>query len=153
MQLKKISDKLILGFQRLRIVDTSEAGDQPLQKGKVSVICNGEIYNFRALKDKYGFQFESGSDCEIIIHLYEKFGSVENFIDQLDEVFAFILHDEGKGETYIGRDPIGVRPIFMGQDANGNYGFASEAKALVSVCLSHTIKPFPAGSFWSSSTE
>ena len=55
MQLKKVSEKLILGFQRLRIVDTSEAGDQPLQMGQVSVICNGEIYNFRKLKEKYNF--------------------------------------------------------------------------------------------------
>jgi asparagine synthase (glutamine-hydrolysing) len=114
MKLLKVSDQLILGFQRLRIMDTSAAGDQPLRRGKISVIANAEIYNYKEIKEKYGFEFESGSDCEIFLHLYEKFGSVDKFINELDGVFAFIIHDEAKGETIVGRDPIGVRPIFMG---------------------------------------
>ena len=80
----------------------------------MSVIANAEIYNYQALKDKYGFKFESNSDCEIFLHLYEKFGSVDKFINELDGVFAFILHDADKNETYVGRDPIGVRPVFIG---------------------------------------
>ena len=114
MQLKKVSPSLILGFQRLRICDVSEAGDQPLVMGNISVIANAEIYNFRDLKEKYGFEFKSDSDCEILLHLYAKFGSVEKFIDELDGVFAFILYDGNTGETFVGRDPIGVRPIFIG---------------------------------------
>ena len=86
------------------------------------------------------------------MHLYEKFGSVEKFIDQLDGVFAFILHDGNTGETFVGRDPIGVRPVFIGQDVNGNYGFASEAKALLGLCESNTIKPFPPGHLWNSTS-
>jgi len=117
------------------------------------VIANAEIYNYKELKAKYGFDFESHSDCEIFLHLYEKFGSVDKFINELDGVFAFILHDENTGETFVGRDPIGVRPIFLGQDDNGNYAFASEAKALVNVCKGDTIKPFLPGHYWSSSSE
>ena len=113
-----------------------------MKKGNVSVIANAEIYNFEALKEKYGFTFESASDCEIFLHLYEKFGSVDKFINELDGVFAFILHDADKGTTYVGRDPIGVRPIFHGEDSKGNYVFASEAKALVNLCDGNTIKPF-----------
>ena len=114
-KLERISSNAILGFNRLRIVDTSEAGDQPLKRGSVSVIANAEIYNYQALKDKYGFKFESGSDCEIFLHLYEKYnGDVKAFINELDGVFAFVIHDSETGETHVGRDPIGVRPIFMG---------------------------------------
>jgi asparagine synthase (glutamine-hydrolysing) len=153
MALQKVSDRLVLGFQRLRIVDTSVAGDQPLRKGAVSVIANAEIYNFEKIKAKYGFEFESSSDCEIFLHLYEKFGSPENFINELDGVFAFILHDADKGVTYAGRDPIGVRPVFWGEDVHGNMGFASEAKALLPVCKPDTIKPFLPGHFWSSETD
>lgn len=105
------------------------------------------------MKEKYGFKFESDSDCEIFLHLYEKFGSVDKFIDELDGVFAFIIHDEETGEVTVGRDPIGVRPIFIGQDVNGNYAFASEAKALLAICTGTSIKPFQPGSFWSSKTE
>ena len=98
----------------MRIVDASPAGDQPLRKGHISVIANAEIYNFEALKEKYGFTHETGSDCEIFLHLYEKFGHPENFINELDGVFAFVLHDAEKNLTFVGRDPIGVRPIFTG---------------------------------------
>jgi asparagine synthase (glutamine-hydrolysing) len=153
MQLQRISENLILGFQRLRICDTSAAGDQPLRRGKISVIANAEIYNYKALREKYGFNFESQSDCEIFLHLYEKFGSVDKFIDELDGVFAFVLHNGETGEVIVGRDPIGVRPIFIGQDTNGNYAFASEAKALLAVCTGDSIKPFLPGHFWSSKTE
>ena len=68
-------------------------------------------------------------------------------------MFAFILHDADKGETYVGRDPIGVRPIFYGQDSKGNFAFASEAKAIINICDGHTIKPFLPGHHWNSKTE
>ena len=152
MQLKQIGDNLVLGFQRLRINDCSSAGDQPLHKGKISVACNGEIYNFKDLKEKYDFKFESGCDCEVLLHMYEKFGDVGQWIDELDGVFAFAIHDGNTGEVFLGRDAIGVRPIFMGQDEHGNYGFASEAKALLNVVKPDTLKSFPPGSWWSSKT-
>jgi asparagine synthase (glutamine-hydrolysing) len=132
----------------LKINDLSEAGDQPLIRGNVSAICNGEIYNFAELKAKYGFQFESGSDCEILLHLYEKFGNVADFIDELDGVFAFIIHDTEKQLTYGARDPLGVRPMFMGLDYSNNLCTASEAKVLNGLARPDTIKPFPPGTLW-----
>jgi asparagine synthase (glutamine-hydrolysing) len=68
------------------------------------------------IKEKYGFEMSSGSDCEIILHLFEKYGNLNDFIDELDGVFAFALHDESTGITYLARDAIGVRPIFYGKD-------------------------------------
>lgn len=118
----------------------------------MSVIANAEIYNYKELKEKYGFKFESSSDCEIFLHLYEKFGSVDKFINELDGVFAFMIHNGETGEVIVGRDPIGVRPIFIGQDVNENYVFASEAKALLNICTGETIKPFLPGHYWSSNT-
>jgi asparagine synthase (glutamine-hydrolysing) len=148
--LKQISPHLILGFQRLCINDLSDAGNQPLQKGNISAICNGEIYNFAELKAKYNFDFESGSDCEILLHLYEKYGNVADFIDELDGVFAFIIHDADKNLTFIARDPIGVRPMFMGLDWNDNLCTASEAKVLNGIARPDTIKQFPPGNHWNS---
>jgi asparagine synthase (glutamine-hydrolysing) len=153
MQLDRVSEQMVLGFNRLRINDLSEGGDQPLKMGNVSVIANAEIYNYEAIKAKYGFTFKSSSDCEIFLHLYNKFGNVEDFINELDGVFAFILHDGDTGKTFVGRDPIGVRPIFIGQDNSGNFGFSSEAKALIGLCEGDTIRPFLPGHFWSSETE
>jgi len=105
------------------------------------------------LKKKYGFDFKSQCDVEIFLHLYEKFGHPKNFIDQLDGVFAFVLHDSKTGETFCGRDPIGVRPVFWGKDENNNHMFASESKALLHVCKNDTIKPFKPGYLWSSKTN
>jgi asparagine synthase (glutamine-hydrolysing) len=82
--------------------------------------------------------------------MYHKFGDVASFINELDGVFAFVLHDEEKGITFVGRDPIGVRPVFQGQDYSGNYLFASEAKTILGICDPTTIKPFPPGHMWDS---
>ena len=153
MQLDRVSEKLVVGFNRLRINDLSSAGDQPLKMGNVTVIANAEIYNYEALKDKYGFDFKTSTDCEIFLHMYKKFGHVKNFINELDGVFAFILHDGDTGETFVGRDPIGVRPIFMGEDTAGNMAFASEAKGLQAICREDTIKPFLPGHYWSSDND
>ena len=73
-----MSQQLILGFQRLRINDTSKDGDQPLKKGNISVIANAEIYNYEAIKAKYGFKFESSSDCEIFLIYLRSLGALIN---------------------------------------------------------------------------
>jgi asparagine synthase (glutamine-hydrolysing) len=153
MKLEEVSKGCIFGFQRLRINDVSEAGDQPIRRGKLSVICNGEIYNYHDLQAKYNFPLKSGSDCEIILHLYEKYGCVEDFIDELDGIFAFVLNDEQLGVTFLGRDAIGVRPIFWGTDKQGNTAFASEAKVLLDVIDPDTIVQFPPGHHWRSDTR
>lgn len=152
-KLERVSPFAIFGFNRLRIVDVSDSADQPMRRGDLTVIANAEIYNFEALREKYGFKFETNCDVEIILHLYEKYGSVDKFIDELDGVFAFVLHNGATGETTVARDPIGVRPVQMGQDANGNYAFASEVKTLLEICDPKTITPFKPGHLWNSKTE
>lgn len=71
--------------------------------GPVTMICNGEIYNFKKLQQEHGFEFKSGSDCEIIPHLFLKYG-IEKTIKLLDGYFAFIIHDTRDGKVYVGRD-------------------------------------------------
>ena len=103
------------GFHRLSINGMEAAADQPFHLKNCRLICNGEIYNFRKLIREFGFdnEYVSGSDCEIIIHLYRKIGMYET-LRRLDGVFGFVLHDYENGVTYVARDPVGVRSLFMG---------------------------------------
>ena len=122
-------DNFIMGFHRLCINDLNN-GDQPFIIDRVALICNGEIYNHHDLALKYNINMFTSSDCEIIIHLYQLIG-IENLIKELDGVFAFILYDESKDVLYIGRDRIGVRPLFYCIDEDYNVSIASEAKAIM----------------------
>jgi asparagine synthase (glutamine-hydrolysing) len=129
----------ILGFHRLAINGINEESNQPLVIDDVILICNGEIYNYKELYQSMGVQPTTGSDCEVIIHLYIKYG-IEQTLKMLDGVFAFVLHDN-RGSTnyvYVARDPYGVRPLYW-LKPNSNivssynlYGFTSELK-----CLEH----------------
>lgn len=127
--------KVFLGFHRLSINDLSEKGNQPLNlrnHSNLYLICNGEIYNFRVLEKKYGFKLNSGSDCEIIIHLYNM--KKEKCINELDGVFSFIIYDSENNEILVGHDPIGVRSLYMGTNDNDkSIGFSSEMKGLVNI--------------------
>ena len=134
-----------LGFHRLAIMGLNELGMQPFVRGDRAVVCNGEIYGFRAIREELkekGYSFQSDSDCEILLPLYEREG-VEMF-RELDAEFAMILFD---GEQLIAaRDPIGIRPLYYGYDADGAVIFASEAKNLVGLC--DRILPFPPGHYY-----
>lgn len=147
------SDNAILAHERLSIVDVN-AGAQPLynqQKTHVLAV-NGEIYNHQALRAEYGdrYQFQTGSDCEVILALYQEKGP--EFLDDLQGMFAFALYDSEKDAYLIGRDHLGIIPLYMGYDEHGQLYVASEMKALVPVC--RTIKEFPAGSYlWSQDGE
>ena len=143
------SDKAILAHERLSIVDVNN-GAQPLYNAAHTHVLavNGEIYNHQALRqqlsDRYAFQ--TGSDCEVILALYQEKGP--EFLDDLQGMFAFALYDTEKDAYLIGRDHLGIIPLYMGHDEHGNLYVASEMKALVPVC--RTIKEFPAGSYlWS----
>ena len=136
-----------LGFQRLAIMGLTEAGMQPFQLGGDFVVCNGEIYGFRALKRQLmeqGYTFQSGSDCEVLLPLYHKHGL--DMFAMLDAEFALILYDGASGELIAARDPIGIRPLFYGYDTDGGIVFASEAKNLVGLCAE--ICPFPPGHYY-----
>lgn len=105
----------VFGFHRLAINGHTPESDQPFFLKNCRLICNGEIYNFRKLIEKYGLQddYVSGSDCEIIIHLYRKIGIMET-LKALDGVFAFVLYDYTQERVIVARDPVGVRSLFIG---------------------------------------
>ena len=124
-------------FNRLKINDLSDKGNQPFDINDCVLICNGEIYNHKELRKeccniqhtiKEG-SFESNSDCEVIIHLYKKFG-FENMLHKLDGVFSFVLYDKIKEITYIVRDRIGVRPLFYTFKIGEYFACSSEVKGL-----------------------
>ena len=146
---KNFEDSILFGFHRLSIVGISESGNQPLyhpDDDSLSLICNGEIYNFKSLANKYNFNLKTGSDCEIILHLYKEVG-IEQTVKELDGVFMFVLYNEKKNILYSARDPFGVRPGFIGYKDNDIY-IASEAKPLVKNC--DKIIPFKPGTWFSS---
>ncbi len=143
------SDKAILAHERLAIVGLN-SGAQPLysEDKKHILAVNGEIYNHKELREKYAddYAFQTDSDCEVILALYREKGA--DLLEDLNGIFAFILYDEEKDEYLIGRDHIGIIPMYHGYDEHGNYYVASEMKALVPVCKS--ISEFPPGHFYSS---
>jgi asparagine synthase (glutamine-hydrolysing) len=136
-------------FHRLAIMGLTDNGNQPMkhpQDSLITLICNGEIYNYKYLAEKYDFELHSVSDCEIILFMYKEFG-IEKTIQELDGVFMFVLYDESKGELISGRDPMGVRPGFIGKTADDIF-ISSEAKVLTDLC--DTIIPFKPGTWWTS---
>ena len=136
-----------LCFHRLAIMGLDETGMQPFHLEDDACVCNGELYGFRPVKEaleQKGYQFESGSDCEILLPLYREYG-VEMF-KTLDAEFALILWDGAQGKLIAARDPIGIRPLYYGYDAEGSIVFASEAKNLVGLC--EEIRPFPPGHYY-----
>jgi asparagine synthase (glutamine-hydrolysing) len=154
------------GFHRLSINGMDNAANQPFYLKQCRLICNGEIYNFKHLITEFDLEdeYQSGSDCEIIIHLYRKLGFHE-MVRRLDGVFGFVLHDYENGNTYVARDPVGVRSLFIGVSRHDgafgseysdlacvslnpdHYGFcvASELKTIH--ILTDTVVQFPSGSY------
>ncbi|WP_026834426.1 asparagine synthase B [Eubacterium xylanophilum] len=135
-----------LGFMRLAIMGLTEEGMQPFERNGNFVICNGELYGFRRIKkelERDGYEFKSGSDCEIILPLLERYGL--EMPAHLDAEYAFVIYDKEKG-LIAARDPIGIRPLFYGYSKSGNIMFASEAINLVE--LTDEIKPFPPGTIY-----
>lgn len=134
----------ILAHERLAIVDP-ESGRQPLfSPDKKQVLAvNGEIYNHREIRSRYKdkYQFQTGSDCEVILALYRERG--DKFLDELDGIFAFALYDAERDDYLIARDPIGVIPLYYGRDKEGRLYVASELKALEGQCERYA--PFPPG--------
>jgi asparagine synthase (glutamine-hydrolysing) len=134
--LKDYGIKIKLGFHRLAINGLNSASNQPFQFGDIILVCNGEIYNYKTLYKRMGVVPTTDSDCEVIYHLYMRYG-IEQTIQMLDGVFSIILFDQNScGESaylYIARDPYGVRPLYVMNSTvpkNRTVGFASELKML-----------------------
>ncbi|MDD3195654.1 MAG: asparagine synthase B [Paludibacter sp.] len=141
------NDKAILAHERLAIVDPA-SGKQPQysKDGKLVLAVNGEIYNHREIRKRYEgkYEFQSQSDCEVILALYRDKGPA--MMEDLNGIFAFALYDIEKDEFFIGRDHIGIIPLYQGWDEQGTYYVASELKALEGYC--HRIEEFLPGQYY-----
>lgn len=143
------SGSAILAHERLSIVDP-ESGGQPLfsPDGKQVLAVNGEIYNHQEIRERYKgrYDFQTGSDCEVILALYRDKGI--DFLEDLNGIFAFALYDEEQDAFLIARDHIGVIPLYIGYNADGKVFVASELKALEGECERY--EPFlPGHYYWS----
>lgn len=146
-----LSNDIFLGFHRLCINGLNDDSNQPFLINGIELICNGEIYNYKALFNNIKYKATTGSDCEIIIYLYELYG-MEYTLNVLDGVFAFILIDHNIDKIFVSRDPCGVRPLYylynpdyiLNEDEEGvelfkennknNIIFGSEIKQLTGFC-------------------
>jgi len=115
-KLERIGLKQIMGFHRLAINGLNSKSNQPMIFEDITLICNGEIYNYKELYELLGVTPTTDSDCEVIIHLYMKYG-IDQTLQMLDGVFAFIICDydinNNYAKTYVARDPYGVRPLYF----------------------------------------
>lgn len=142
-----------LVFHRLCINDLSEAGNQPLNHPDdvgLTLICNGEIYNYNELIQQNNFSLSSSSDCEVILHMYKKYG-IEHTVKNLDGVFAFVLIDNHTNKIFMARDPLGVRAMYMGfdKDTEGNIMATVVSSELKSVKgLANDIEQFKPGCYY-----
>lgn len=134
MQKSIVVDRCYMGFTRLSINDLSENGMQPMvsEDGAITLICNGEIFNYKALVEKYQLHMKSNSDCEVILHMYQHSKNISEIVKELDGEFAFVLYDRDEMKMYATRDRFGVRPLFIGKPNRWDaFTVASEVKAIL----------------------
>ena len=147
-------NNVILGFHRLAINGYNDSNsNQPFNINNIHLICNGEIYNWKELYEIVNVKPHSKSDCEIIIHLYQKYG-IKQTLQMLDGVFAFLLYDANNNKIFIARDTYGVRPLFIKEDYQNNpveemsaICIASELKQLVGLDKKTNILQFTPGTY------
>jgi asparagine synthase (glutamine-hydrolysing) len=133
-------------FHRLAIMDTSHAGDQPFVDERWVLMCNGEIFNYKALKQTYtAYPYISHSDCEVILPVLNQ-QRLADACNSLDGEFAFVAYDKRYQLLIAARDPMGIRPLFYGYGDNGLITFASEMKDLIEFCAQ--VYPFPPGHYY-----
>jgi asparagine synthase (glutamine-hydrolysing) len=142
--MKDLGNNGWMGFHRLKIMDLSENGNQPMEYKHVNLVCNGEIYNFHQIRKSYeaSFPFHSESDCEVMIPLYLEKGIV-GMAQAIDAEFVCVIYDAKKDKYMAARDPIGIRPLFYGYTSQGEMLFSSEMKVLHNLC--DEVLPFPPG--------
>ena len=141
----------VMRFDRLNVIDVSARGDQPMFYQDIVLVCNGEIFNHKSISTAFGFDMRSGSDCEVILHLYsflrKRFEDtsyvMELLCNHLDGEFAFVLVDKQNKSVMYARDPHGVRPLFFNPSSGGA---ASELKAFEEYAHD-TVRQFPPGHF------
>ncbi|MDD5912126.1 MAG: asparagine synthase B [Bacteroidales bacterium] len=139
--------RCILAHERLAIVDPLSGGQPLYSADRTKVLAvNGEIYNHKAIRQQMegDYEFQTGSDCEVILALYQKKGI--DFLEDLNGIYAFALYDATQDAFLVARDPIGVIPLYIGRDADGTIYVASELKALEGQCEEY--EPFLPGHYW-----
>jgi asparagine synthase (glutamine-hydrolysing) len=140
------SENAILAHERLAIVDP-KSGKQPILSNDETLIlaANGEIYNHFELRDEFkdSYDFKTNSDCEVILALYQKYGS--KFLDKMNGIFGFAIYDKNNDEYFIARDHIGIIPLYIGWDERGTFYVSSELKAIEGICSK--IELFPPGHY------
>ncbi len=127
-----VEESVAIGMTRLAIIDL-ETGDQPIfnEDRSIAIVCNGEIYNFRALRKELeaaGHRFSTNSDSEVIVHLYEEHG--DRAPEYLQGMFAFAVFDRRRKRVLLARDRLGIKPLFIAE-TDDRIVFGSEIKALL----------------------
>ena len=144
-------NKAVICHERLAIVDVVHGAQPLVDKGTGLVLSvNGEIYNHLELREKYlkkPHDFQTASDCEPILYLYDELGP--DFVKLMNGIFAFVIYDPRDGDFFIARDHIGINPLYWGRDGEGNLFVSSEMKALFDVCPK--VEIFPPGHYYKGS--
>ena len=144
-------NKAVICHERLAIVDVVHGAQPLVDKGTGRVLSvNGEIYNHLELREKYlkkPHDFQTASDCEPILYLYDELGP--DFVKLMNGIFAFVIYDPRDGDFFIARDHIGINPLYWGRDGEGNLFVSSEMKALFDVCPK--VEIFPPGHYYKGS--
>ena len=140
-----INDNMIWGFHRLCINGLDKISNQPIITDRYAMMCNGEIYNYKQLIKQFDLTMSTNSDCEVIVKLYEIVGP--GFVNLLDGVFSFMIYDFIENRIVIGRDPYGVRPLYICHYENGNLGFSSDLMPLMFDRNFTTINHYEAGTY------
>ena len=137
-----VDDHVAMAHERLAIVDPF-SGEQPLcsPDGQLVLAVNGEIYDHQDHRRGSDYPFTTGSDCEVILPLYRRYG--RDLVHHLRGMFAFVLYDSATGDWLIARDPMGIMPLYVGRSDDGVLHVASEMKTLLGRCA--TVRTFPPG--------
>jgi asparagine synthase (glutamine-hydrolysing) len=126
-----VAGSVALAHTRLSIIDLV-TGDQPLFAGAAALVANGEVYNYRELRERNQLACATGSDCEPPLHLFRRDGI--GFADSLRGMYAIALHDRGTRQLVLARDPFGIKPLYLAE-VPGGLAFASEPQALIAAGL------------------
>lgn len=145
---KKINNRVFLGFNRLVVNGNDKLSDQPMHLDGVYLIANAEVFNHKELEKKYQFEIKSKSDCEVILHMYKRFG-FERTIKELDAEFAIVLYDSNIDVVFAARDHLGIRGMYIGNIGQEIY-MSSEAKALV---FCDEVSQFKPRHYWRSDSK
>ena len=143
--IENINEQIIWGFHRLCINGLDEVSNQPIKTKSCTMMCNGEIYNYKDLIENFNLDVKTNSDCEVIVKLYEIIGP--NFVNLLDGVFSFLIYDHSRDQLIVGRDPYGVRPLYICHYQNENVGFSSDLMPLLFDSNIVNIKQYEAGTY------